>query len=189
MANFTAIFDSCVLYPAPLRDLLIRAAGTDLFRARWTDRIHDEWTRNVLGNNTHLTRKQLERTVSLMNNAVPDCLVTGYEEIIDSLSLPDPGDRHVLAAAIRCQADVIVTLNLKDFPETELKKYEIEAQHPDIFLQHLYDLKPSAFCAAVREQRASLKNPPCSAAELLDIFLRQGLVQTVSKLKSVTELI
>lgn len=189
MANFTAVFDACVLYPAPLRDLLMHVALTDLFRARWTVTIHDEWTRNVLAKRTDLTREQLNRTVGLMNRAVPDCLVTNYEELIPSLELPDEDDRHVLAAAIRCDADVIVTANLKDFPQKVLDEYEIEAQHPDVFLSHLFDLNQVAFCYAVRELRASLKNPSKTVDELFDTFLKQGLASTVTKLQSVAELL
>lgn len=101
MANFTAVFDSCVLYPAQLRDLLLSVAGTEQFRARWTEEIHREWVRNLLGNRDDITKAQLQRTVELMNQSVPDCLVENYEGYIDSLELPDPDDRHVLAAAIK----------------------------------------------------------------------------------------
>jgi len=88
MASFTALYDACVLYPAPLRDLLMHLAMTDLFRARWTDQIHDEWIRNVLANRPDLKRKQLERTRRLMNAHVLDCLVTGCENLIDGLRCP-----------------------------------------------------------------------------------------------------
>lgn len=115
MATFTALYDSCVLYPAPLRDLLMWLGLSDLFRPRWSNEIHEEWIRNVLKDRPDLTREQLERTRDLMNANVRDCLVTGYEPLIDGLTLPDPDDRHVLAAAIRASADVIVTFNLKDF--------------------------------------------------------------------------
>ena len=123
MANFVALFDACVLSPASVRDLLLRLALTDLFRARWTDRIHDEWIGGVLKRRRDLSKAQLERARDLMNQAVPDCLVTAYESLIDGLHLPDPDDRHVLAAAIRCQAGVIVTYNLKHFPEDALAPY------------------------------------------------------------------
>ena len=85
MASFVAVYDACVLYPAPLRDLLLRLALTDLFRARWTERIHEEWTRSVLKDRPDLTAQQLQRTRELMNLAVPDCLVIGYEGLIDHL--------------------------------------------------------------------------------------------------------
>jgi hypothetical protein len=105
----TAIVDACVLYSAPVCDLVVRLAQADLLQARWTDEIHHEWIRNVLKNNPHLVRDCLERTRSLMDAAVRDCLVTGYADLIDSLTLRDADDRHVLASALRAGADVILT--------------------------------------------------------------------------------
>ncbi len=189
MANFTAVFDACVLYPAPLRDLFMSVAMTEQFRAKWTEEIHDEWVRNLLSNRDDLSAKQLQRTVELMNLAIPDSLVKNYEPYIESLELPDPNDRHVLAAAIKCQADVIVTNNLKDFPKDILSKYDIDVQSPDVFLNHLFDLNPPAFCSAVRQQRERLKNPNHTAEEMLEIFYRQGLPLTVNKLKEVIDLL
>lgn len=183
MANFTAVYDACVLYPAPLRDFLMQLALTDLFRARWTDEIHNEWIGNVLKNRSDLTLEQLSRTKNLMNANVRDCVVTGYEAIISGLQLPDPGDRHVLAAAIRCNASVIVTFNLKDFPEQALAPYGVEAQHPDEFILHLLDLNPATICAAAERQRSSLKNPPKTVDEYLDTLLQQRLPQSVSALR------
>jgi predicted nucleic acid-binding protein len=189
VANFTAIYDACVLYPAPLRDLLMHLALTDLFRAKWTDAIHDEWIRSVLKDRPDLTREQLERTRALMNLHVRDCLVTNYEDLIPSLTLPDPDDRHVLAAAIRGRADVIVTFNLSDFPPDALARSGIEAQHPDDFVVHLLDLAPGSVCAAVKRQRESLRNPPKSAEELLATFESQGLPQTVARLRAFIDLL
>ena len=189
MASFTALFDACVLYPAPLRDLLMHLAMTDLFHARWTDQIHDEWIRNVLANRSDLKREQLERTRRLMNAHVLDCLVTGYENLIDGLALPDPNDRHVLAAAIRAGADVIVTYNLNDFPKRVLDPLGIEAQHPDVFVTHLLDLDGSAVCAAAQRQRQSLRNPPKTIDEFLKILVQQQLPQTVAKLQEFAALL
>ena len=189
MANFTAIYDACVLYPAPLRDFLLRLAMTELFRARWTDHIHEEWIRSVLNNRKDLSAKHLKRTRQLMDQAVPDCLVTDYEDLIDSLELPDPDDRHVLAAATRCQAGVIVTFNLDDFPNNILGQYGIEAQHPDEFIGHLLDLDPGAVCNAARQQRQALRNPPKSSGEFLDTLLRQGLAGTVAQLEEMIDLL
>ncbi len=98
-SNFTALYDACVLYSAPLRDLLMQLALTDLFRARWTEQIHDEWIRNLLQKRSDLTLKQLTRTKELMNSHVRDCLVTNHEYLIPSLKLPDPDDKHVLASS------------------------------------------------------------------------------------------
>jgi hypothetical protein len=189
LASFVAVYDACVLYPAPLRDLLLRLALTDLFRARWTERIHDEWMRSVLNNRPDLAPEQLQRTRALMDLSVPDCLVTGYEGLIDNLHLPDPDDRHVLAAAIRCQAGVIVTYNTSDFPPEALAHHGMEAQHPDEFVSHLHDLAPAVVCAAVRDQRETLKNPARSVRELLDTFLSLGLAGTVARLESMQALL
>ena len=126
-----AVYDANILYPAPLRDLFIRLAQAGLVRGRWTETIHDEWVRNVLKDNPHLSSERLARTRTLMNEAVRDSVINGYEDLIDSLTLPDPDDRHVLAAAIHGDAEVIVTFNLKDFPAATLDHFGIEAQHPD----------------------------------------------------------
>jgi predicted nucleic acid-binding protein len=183
VSNFTAIFDACVLYPAPLRDFLMHLAITDLFRAKWTDEILDEWIRNLLKNRPDLTRERLQRTRDLMNRHVRDSLVSGYQDLIPSLVLPDENDRHVLAAAICAGADVIVTCNLSDFPTVTLEQYGIEAQHPDEFITHLIDLAPLVVCAAVNQHRTSLENPPYSVEELLAAFEKQHLGQTVAKLR------
>ena len=149
---FTALYDACVLYPASLRDLLVRLAQADLFRARWTDEILDECFRNMVVRRPDLRVDALERTRVLMNRSIRDVLVDGYQTLISGLDLPDPGDRHVLAAAIRCGAEVIVTSNLRDFPPDRLAPYQIEAQHPDEFVLNLIDLDPAAVATVVREQ-------------------------------------
>ena len=122
-----------------------------------------------------------------MNEAVRDCLVSGYEDLIDSLSLPDPDDRHVLAAAIRSGADVIVTYNLKDFPAAPLARFDVEALHPDDFLVSLFDLAPGLVCTAVKRQREGLRNPPKTAEELLATLENQGLTQAVARLRQFVE--
>lgn len=187
--SVTAVYDANILYPAPLRDLFIRLAQTGLVQARWTETIHDEWLRNVLKDNPKLSAERLARTRTLMNEAVRDCLVTGYEDLIDSLTLPDPDDRHVLAAAIRADAEVIVTYNLKDFPPECLSRYDIEALHPDDFLIGLLDLSPSVVCAAVKRQRKSLRNPPKTIEELLTTLESQGLTQAVAHLRTFADLL
>jgi hypothetical protein len=185
----TALYDACVLYPAPLRDLLMHLALTNLFRARWTDAIHDEWVRSVLESRPDLTREQLERTRRLMNAHVRDCLVTGYEDFIAMLALPDPDDRHVLAAAIHARVDVIVTYNLADFPAASLEPHGVEAQHPDDFVSALVERAPQTVCAAVQRQRTNLRNPPRSADQLLESFEAQALAKTVALLRRYVHLI
>ena len=116
-SKFTVIYDACVLYPNYLRDILIQLAIADLFRAKWTNLIHDEWIRNLIENRPDLPKEKLNQVKDLMNSQVRDSLVTDFEQLIPSLALPDPNDRHILAAAIVAEADVIVTFNLKDFPD------------------------------------------------------------------------
>lgn len=168
MGRFTALYDACVLYPAPLRSLLMYLAMTDLFRAKWTDAIHEEWMRNVEADYPDISRVKTERIRDLMNAHVRDCLVTGYEHLIAALALPDPDDRHVLAAAIHAGAEVIVTANLADFPAEILKPYGIEAQHPDHFVRQLLERAPAIVCDAAKKQRESLKNPPKSVEQYLE---------------------
>ena len=121
------MLDACVLYPAPLRDLLLSLAAAGLYRAKWSQQIHDEWTRKLIANRPELDLERLRITCTKMNVAVPDSLVTGYEDLIDSLHLRDPDDRHVLAVAIRSDTDAIITFNQRDFDESELAKYDILA--------------------------------------------------------------
>jgi predicted nucleic acid-binding protein len=173
--RFTVVYDACVLYPAPLRDLLMRLALTDLYRARWSVQIHEEWINAVLRNRPVLSREQLERTRSLMNAHVRDALVNGHQSLIPALELPDPDDRHVLAAAIQCGADLILTFNLDDFPEQTLSIYGLGACHPDLFLVDQLNLDAERVCMAMRQHRASLRNPPKTVEEYLVTLEEQGL--------------
>jgi len=177
--HFTALFDACVLYPAPLRDLLLQLATTGLFRAKWSDQIHEEWIAAVLEQRKDLKREQLERTRQLMDAHAYDSLVTGYETLISGLVMPDADDRYVLAAAIRGRADVIVTFNLKHFPSAAVEPYEIEIQHPDEFIGNLTDLIPQAVCAVAKTCRSRLKKPAKSVDEYL-ARLSEQLPMTVS---------
>jgi hypothetical protein len=146
----------------------MQMALTDLYQAKWSRMIHDEWMRNLLRNRPDLTRERLERTCERMDAHTRDCLVIGFEDLIDALELPDPGDRHVLAAAIHGRAHVIVTYNLRHFPSEHLSRYGIEAQHPDEFLTHLIDLAPGPVCATARTHRRRLKKPPKTVTEYLE---------------------
>lgn len=183
MVAFTALYDACVLYPAPIRDVLMHLALTDLYRARWTNLIHAEWIRSVLAKRTDLTRPQLERTRDLMNAHARDALIADFEDLIPSLTLPDPDDRHVLAAAIRGRVDVIVTYNLKDFSAKVLASYGIEVQHPDQFLTHLLDLAPGTVLAALQRLRQSLRNPPVAIENYLARLEQHELSSFAAKLR------
>lgn len=186
--QFVVLLDACVLYPAPLRDFLIRLATTGLYAAKWTNQIHDEWIRNVLKKRPEL-EKQLLRTKQRMNTAIPDSLVTDYQALIDGLSLPDPNDLHVLAAAIRSNAQIIVTFNLKDFPAEALEPYGLEAMHPDVFVEHQFDLSQSGVIATAKRHRAALKNPAKTTDAYLETLAAQGLVVTADRLREYADLI
>jgi len=189
MSHYTALLDANVLYPAPLRDLFLQLAVTDLFKTKWSADIHREWIEALLRNEPQRDRLALERTRDLMDKATRDSLIAGYESLIPALSLPDPNDRHVLAAAIVGHCDVIVTQNLKDFPDAVLASFDIEAQHPDEFLSNHLNLAPGIFCSAVRKVRARLVHPPYTVEEYLETLTRQGLVATASELQSFAELL
>jgi len=183
VANFTAFYDANVLYGSTLRNFLMHLALTGLCRAKWSLAVHEEWMKALLRNRPDLTREKLERTRTLMDKHAEDALVTGYEDLIEGLCLPDPDDRHVLAAAIRGRADVIVTQNIRDFPVEVLEPFGIEAQHPDEFIVHLLDLSPGLVLVAAQRHRQSLKNPAKTIEEYLEMLEREGLAQTVAALR------
>lgn len=182
-SRYTVVLDACVLYPAPLRDFLMELAAAGLFRAKWSEQIHDEWIRNLLENRDDLTAEQLGRTKDLMNATVPDCLVEGYEDLVPSLTLPDADDRHVLAAAIASSSDAIVTFNLKDFPKATVGKYNIQILHPDDFIFHQFGLNNAGVIIAAQRCRARLRNPQKTAEDYLQTLERQSLPKTVGELR------
>lgn len=182
--HFTAVLDACVLYPAPLRDILLSLAYSGLYQPKWSDDIQREWSINLLKERTDLSQKNLESTMTNMNNAFPDAEVTGYHKLIVALELPDPNDNHVLAASIRCKADVIITFNLKDFPRNYLNTYNIEAQHPDTFINNLIDLEPGLSLKALVDQASRLQNPPRTVSDVLEALEKNRLKISVAKFRS-----
>lgn len=182
-SSFTAFFDANVMYGSALRNLLMHLALTGLFRAKWSAGVHEEWMTALLRNRPDLSREKLERTRMLMDLHAADALVTGYEDLINALDLPDPDDRHVLAAAIRGRADVIITRNTRDFPPEALKPLGIEAQHPDEFIANLLNLAPGVAIMAARRHQESLKNPPKTPTEYLEMLEKEGLSETVAILR------
>jgi predicted nucleic acid-binding protein len=165
--RYTAFLDACVLYPASIRDVLLSFAAESMYKVAWSAEVHNEWTRNLLLNRPDLTAGQLNRTIDAMNSAFPDALIEDYQMIVSSLILPDIDDRHVLAAAIRSKAAVIVTTNLRDFPIDIVSRWNIEIQHPDDFLSSQFELNPRSGGEAMRKILKRLKNPPVSKIELI----------------------
>lgn len=189
MNPFTAVLDACVLYPFHLRNLFMYMARVDLFRAKWTNDVHEEWIGSLLTGRSDLSREKLDRTRDLMDANVRDALVTGYESLIPSLVLPDPDDRHVLAAAIRCGADVIVTRNAKDFPAEILAPFGVAAVDPDVFLSRQFGIDQAKVLSALKSQRESMKKPSMKSLEFLDALERQQLPLFVSELRRYADVI
>jgi predicted nucleic acid-binding protein len=177
-----ALLDACVLYPPALRDLFMWLAVTKSYEPRWSEEIHAEWIRNVLEDRPDVTAAQLERTRRLMDQINPRSLVSGYEALTPTLSLPDPNDRHVLAAAIEAGAAVIVTFNLSDFPKRVLAAYGVRPLSPDAFLEALLDQEQARFLSGIQKHRLSLKSPPKTVEEYLTTLKNQGLNRLAGRL-------
>ena len=181
-----ALLDANVLYPATLRSLLIDLSVMGVYQAHWTDEIHDEWIRNLLLNRPDLDLVNLQRTRELMDRALDTARITGYEVLIAQLQLPDPDDRHVVAAALQGEVELIVTQNLKDFPEAGLKPLGLTAVHPDRFVGDLLKAQPEEVLEALRRGRARYRAPALSAEEMLTMLERQGLSTTSERLRAST---
>lgn len=187
-ARYTAILDANVLYPQLIRDTLMSLAVERLYHAKWSQMIHNEWISNLLGDRPELASK-IPAVVELMNSAVPDCVVTNFEHLINCIELPDINDRHVLAAAIVGHADAIVTFNVKDFPEAVLESYGIEVQHPDEFIINQLQLQEIPALSAIKKMRARWSNPVIAPEELILAYEKRGLPLTADHLRRAVALI
>ena len=167
--------------PGTSARLLLELAVSDLFRAKWSHAVHEEWISALLRRRPDLSIERLTHTRRLMDAHVRDALVTGFEDLVDTIQLPDPNDRHVVAAAVWAEADVVVTANLRDFPESALSPRGLVAQHPDAFLADLCIRSPTLFLKALHRVRARLRNPPFSGEQHLDALRRVGLHTTVEE--------
>jgi predicted nucleic acid-binding protein len=184
------VYDANVLYPAPLRDLLIRLALSGHVRAKWTKDILDETFEQITESRPDLPPDRLQRTRELMESAIRDVEVTGYESLIESLDLPDPDDRHVLAAAIEAGAAYIITHDKKHFPAGKLAEYEIEKRTADEFVCELIDTYGAeAICDVVRSQAKALTNDLKTVQEVLDTLTvgDDGLGQAVKRLRPIAD--
>jgi predicted nucleic acid-binding protein len=160
-----------VLYPVWLRDALLRMAEVEVFRVLWSAEILDEMARNVLENNPHLDPAVVSRTVEEMNHAFPDASVTEYEALIPTMT-NDPKDRHVLAAAIRGRADVIVTNNPRHFPVSARDLYNIDVQDADSFLMNQFELAREETVEMLQRWSEDLRSPPLTPDQILAILGR-----------------
>jgi predicted nucleic acid-binding protein len=186
--GLVAVLDANVLYPVPVRDILLEMADVKLFQPKWTNQIHEEWIRSLLKNRHDIDPKVLKKLQATMDKAFPDANVSSYESLIDGITLPDTDDRHVLAAAIKSKAKIIVTNNLKDFPVKHLKPYHIEALSPDRFVKNLIALDENRALKAFKAQVHRLVNPPLSNAQILNSLENCGLTGSVAILKSLLKI-
>jgi hypothetical protein len=187
ISTFGAVFDANVLYGSRIRSLLMELAMSGLFRPYWSADIHREWMQAV--SETGIEIKRLESTRNYMDAAVPDACVTGYEGLIPALTLPDPNDRHVLAAAIRAGASAIVTFNEKDFPAGVLQPYGLHTRHPDMFIRDIDGIDPGVVAVAAQADLAHYQNPTLSVDEYIAGLEKAGLPQTAQHLRGVRVLL
>ncbi len=180
--RFVVILDANVLYPFRVRDVLLRFAEAGLFRARWSEKITDEWTSRLLNAKPHL-EESVRSQLATMERAFPEAVVTGYEPLMASLALPDPDDIHVLAAAIKVGAQHIVTENLKDFPDAILSEFDMQAVSADNFVASTFELYPAEGVAALRTMRTAYNNPSMTKAEFIMDLMRVGLGRTAALVK------
>lgn len=171
------VFDACILYPFHLRNIVVQIAVDRLVGARWTDEIHDEWIRSVVANMPAIPIERLQITRRLMNDALPGAMVTGYQRHIRTVTLPDPDDRHVVAAGIAGGASIVLTWNLRDFPAREMKKHGLRRQTPDAFLVDLCDQAPDLTLASLANARRNLSKTRVSASDFVNIVKNQGLIR------------
>jgi predicted nucleic acid-binding protein len=180
---FSVVLDTCVLYPAYLRDTLLRLAAAELYRPLWSTAILDELVTNLRGK---AGDDRAQRVRTNMSTSFPDAHVAGYDALIPSMT-NDPKDRHVLAAAVRSTASAIVTFNLGDFPPEAVDPYDIEVLHPDAFLLNQLDLAPGAALQVLRRQVAGYREPTMDLFALAGALERCGCPDTADELRLLAE--
>lgn len=181
---FTAFLDACVLLPVALGDTLLRAAEADLYRPAWSPRVQDEVRRAFSRVRPDLPPSRIEARLRAADRVFPDALTTGYEPLEAGVALPDPDDRHVVAAAVTARADAVVTANLADFPDATLGPLGLHAVGPDDFLLDLLDLAPGRMARLVEEQAAATSRPSLTVADVLIALGRAGAPRFASAVRS-----
>lgn len=180
--RFTAVLDTNIIFPVEIRDVLFWFAHFDLFTPKWSKHIFDEWEDVMLRKG--VSDIEIKKRTQFASLAFPDALVINYEPLIDGLTLKDKKDRHVLAAAIKTNANVIVTNNLKDFPNAYLAKFGLVAKSADDFLADIIDLNHRKAVESFRKLVLNRRNPDLDAYEVLDNLRRNGLKNTADYLHS-----
>ena len=180
--RFTCVLDTNIIYPIEIRDLLFWFAHYDLFTPKWSVHIFDEWE-EVMGRKG-IKKEEIEKRTRIANLAFPDALVENYEPLIMGLTLPDEKDCHVLAAAIKTNANVIVTNNLKDFPSNYLATFGLVAKSADDFIADIIDLNPDKAIEAFGKLVLNRRNPDLDEFEVLDNLRKNGLTNSANYLHS-----
>lgn len=183
-ARYTALLDANVLFPKLQCDALLSLAHAGLYAAKWSADIEREWMVSRLAKFPGSQEANVQKAKA-MSESIPDCMVTGYDEFIGCLNLPDPDDRHVLAAAIVGHADAIVTNNVKDFPLEALAAHDIDLQTPDQFIVNQLTLHPSRAIEALRRMRERWNNPKYTAEDLVTLFEQRGMPLAAVRLSEV----
>lgn len=176
-----ALLDACVLYPYTLRDTLMHLAVVGLYSPRWSVRIQQEWMISLLEKRGHTyTREKLEGTIELMNKAFElGCVEERlFLDLIPTLQLKDPNDKHVLAAAIAAKADFLVTFNLKDFQSKDLDRYGVTLISPDEFIANFASQRMDEVLLALTNQSRAMKRWPKTPKEIIQTLGKTGLVKT-----------
>ncbi len=180
--RFTCVLDTNVIYPIDVRDLLFWFAHYDLFTPKWSKHIFDEWTDVMKRKN--ISEKEITKRVNFAYRAFPDAMVDNYESLIATIDLPDKKDCHILAAAIKTNANLIVTNNLKDFPKDYLASFGLAAKSPDDFASDIIDLNQVKAVDAFRKLVLNRRNPEMDEYKVLDRFRERGLVDSANYLHS-----
>ena len=178
--RFTAVLDTNVVYPVIIRDILFWFAHYDLYIPKWSEHIFDEWKKVM--KEKGVSEEEANKRIAKANLAFPDALVKNYKGLIDHLKLPDVDDCHVLAAAIKTNANLIVTNNIKDFPEQYLQSFSLNAKTADDFLTDIIDLNQEQAIAAFKEMVLNKKNPKQDEFEVLNQLRNAGLKDTANYL-------
>lgn len=180
--RFTCVLDTNVIYPIEIRDLLFWFAHYELFTPKWSNHIFREWE-DVMGRKG-IHKDEIKKRSNIANLAFPDALVVNYESLIPGLTLPDEKDCHVLAAAIKTNANIIVTNNLKDFPEDYLATFGLVAKSADDFIADIIDLNHEKALEAFRKLVLNRRNPDLDEYEVLDNLRKNGLINSANYLHS-----
>jgi predicted nucleic acid-binding protein len=180
--RFSVILDANVLYPFFVRDILLCFAESGFYRALWSADIMREWSEHLIEKRPE-KKDDINRTITLMDEAFPEASVAGYADLISSFDLPDKDDRHVLAAAVKGQAAAIVTENQRDFPGHILDQYGIEVRTADEFLLETFQLYPTDALTTLKRRREEYIKPPMTAAEFINALIAKGLTSLAAELK------